>query len=223
MWSDPAEVSIDELTDGEVLVTDEPFKFDLLCILVQVNVNLVFVAKSVVQKHRLDVMLLAQEVMQLCKTVLLTHEEQTLTLKSLLRSHLLLSDCLSFPCSISAALRLLSGLRIQRLQIPRHLKLIKDQLPIDLWPDLADNPRNLEPLMRHFLHGQAPQQLILNEHLLDASICTELETALILVGPFDINLNLVVLDKPSDLLKLSVIAIDQDEVLGLGFDEELLE
>lgn len=87
-------MSVDELTDGEVFGADEPLEFDLLRLLVQVDVNFVFVVQMIVQEHSLDVMVLRQGPVELRQSVLFTHEEETLAFEALLGSDLLLGDCL---------------------------------------------------------------------------------------------------------------------------------
>ena len=56
-------MSVDQLTYGEVLGADESLEFDLLGVLVQVDEDLVFVVEPVVDKDRLNVVLLRQEIM----------------------------------------------------------------------------------------------------------------------------------------------------------------
>ena len=62
--------------------------------------------------------------------------------------------------------------------------------------------------MGHFLQGQTPEKLILNENLLDASIGTELETGLELISALYINVDLVIFTESLDLIQLSIEAID---------------
>ena len=64
----------------------------MLRLLVQVNVYPVLVVEAVVEKERLNVVLLCQEVVQLSQPVLFAHEEETLSVESLLLSNLLLRD-----------------------------------------------------------------------------------------------------------------------------------
>ena len=124
--SNSAEVGVDQLTDGEVLGTNEALQLDLLRLLVQVDIDLVFVVKTIVEEHCLNVVLLRKESVQLGQPVLLTHQEKTFPLEALLGSDLLFCDGYGFLGSVSVGSIAGSGLGVDRLNVPRHLELIKD-------------------------------------------------------------------------------------------------
>ena len=93
-------MSVYQLSYSEVLRADEAFKLDLLRVLIKVDVDLVLVVKPVVEEHRLNVVLLRKVIVKLSQSVLFAHQEQTLAIKSLLCSNLLLSDCFRLLCSV---------------------------------------------------------------------------------------------------------------------------
>ena len=64
------------------------------------------------------------------------------------------------------------SLRVDCLDVTRHHQLVEDQLPIDHGLDLANYPADREVLV-DFLKGQASQELVLDEDLLDAGIGAE--------------------------------------------------
>ena len=168
-------------------------------------------------------MLLRQEVVQLSQPVLFAHQEEALALKPLLRPDLLLRDRVRLLCNVSTTVLLLCGLGVDGLDIPGHLQFVEDELPFDLWLDLADDAGDLKALMGNFLESQAAEELVLDEDLLDAGVGAELETAKELVRPLHADVDPVVLAEALDLLKLRVEAVDEDQVLRLCLNEELLE
>lgn len=140
MYSDPSKVGIDELANGEILRADEPLQFDLFRLLVQVNVNLVFVVQVIVQEHGLDVVVLREGSVELSKSVLLTHEEKTLALEALLGPDLLLRDSLRLLSGVPTRRAFLLGrLLVDSFDVPRQLQFIEDQLPVDLGFDFRDD------------------------------------------------------------------------------------
>lgn len=84
-------MSIDQFADREVLWADEPFQFDLLRLFVQEDVDFVLEVQSLVQEESLDVVLLGEELLELCQFVLLAHQEEALPFEALSRCNLSLS------------------------------------------------------------------------------------------------------------------------------------
>ena len=149
MRSNTTEVSVDQLTDGEVLGANETLQLDLLGDFVEVNEDLVLVVQSVVEQDCLDVVLVVQEVVKLRQPVLLAHEEQTLALKALLGSYLLLCEGLRLLSSILIGALESGDLRINGLDISRHLELIENELLVKLRLDLTDDAGDLKALVLH--------------------------------------------------------------------------
>ena len=107
---------------------------------------------------------MVQEVVKLRQPVLLAHKEQTLALKALLGSNLLLCEGLRLLSSILISALESGDLRINGLDISRHFKLIENELLVKLRLDLTDDAGDLKALVlhvktlvRHFLERKRPE------------------------------------------------------------------
>ena len=106
--------------------------------------------------------------MKLGQSVLFAHQEETLSVKSLLFSDLLLRDSIGLlgyehlttigylttpsiyrvSCEIWATF---GCLLINSFDVSWHFELVKDKLPFNLRLDLSDDSSDLEALVRDFL------------------------------------------------------------------------
>ena len=159
-------------------------------------------------------MLLRKELLQLCQTVLLAHQEQALPFELLFGSDLSLrldtdSSCLTLLYFLQAGLGC--------------LQLVENERVLQRGANLTSDATDFEPLVGHLLKSEALQQLVLDEYLLDTSTRCKFYTFSILVSPLDLSFYLVGLAELHDLIHFRVRPVDQHQVLWLRLEHEKLE
>lgn len=87
--------------------------------------------------------------MKFGQAVLFAHQEETLSVKSLLFSDLLLCD--SVGLFGYEHLTTIGSLLIDSFNVSWHFELVKDKLPLNLRLDLSNDSSDLEALVRDLL------------------------------------------------------------------------